>query len=197
MSVDRFCLLAGIEALDEMLAADAEALCGPPHARGSERRGHRWGTTTSELAFQGARVKIVRPRVRALGGGELSLSSFELLSDPELLRAWAMNLMVLGVSTRKYGRATRLPADAGGDLPSAAGDGGSKSAVSRRFVALTRKKLKAWLASPLDELDLLVLQIDGLHVGDHVMVAAIGIDGGGEKHVLGLAEGATENTATV
>ena len=29
------------------------------------------------------------------------------------------------------------------------------------------------------------------------MVAAIGIDAGGEKHVLGLAEGATENTATV
>ena len=29
------------------------------------------------------------------------------------------------------------------------------------------------------------------------MVAAIGIDGGGDKHVLGLAEGATENTATV
>ena len=85
MSVDRFCLLAGIEALDEMLAADAEAVCGPRHARGSERRGHRWGTTTSELALQGAGVKIARPRVRALGGGELSLPSFELLSDLELL----------------------------------------------------------------------------------------------------------------
>ena len=27
-----------------------------------------------------------------------------------MLHAWAMNLMVQGVSTRKYGRATRLPA---------------------------------------------------------------------------------------
>ena len=197
VSVDRFCLLAGIEALAEMLAADAEVVCGPRHARTAERRGHRWGTTTSELAFQGARVKLERPRVREPGGGELSLPSFELMSDPELLHAWAMNLMVMNVSTRKYGRAVRLPADAGGDLPSAAGDGSSKSAVSRRFVALTRSKLKAWLASRLEELDLLVVQIDGLHVGDHVMVAAIGIDAGGEKHVLGLAEGATENTATV
>ena len=197
VSVDRFCLLAGIEALAEMLAADAEAVCGPRHARTAERRGHRWGTTTSELAFQGARVKLERPRVREPGGGELSLPSFELMSDPELLHAWAMNLMVMNVSTRKYGRAVRLPADAGGDLPSAAGDGSSKSAVSRRFVALTRSKLKAWLASRLEELDLLVVQIDGLHVGDHVMVAAIGIDAGGEKHVLGLAESATENTATV
>ena len=41
------------------------------------------------------------------------------------------------------------------------------------------------------------MRIDGLHVGDHVMVAAIGINAGGEKHVLGLAEGARENTATV
>ena len=196
-SVDRFCLLAGIEAIGEMLAADAEAVCGPRHARGSERRGHRWGTTTSELAFQGARVKLERPRVREPGGGELSLPSLELLSDPELLHAWAMNLMVPGVSTRKYGRAVRLPVDAGGDLPSSAGDGSFKSAVSRCFVALTRSKLKAWLASLLDELDLLVMRTDGLHVGDHVMAAASGIDTGGEKHVPGLAEGARENRATV
>ncbi len=153
-------------------------------------------TTRNAASSKAQELAFERTGLQA-GGGELSLPSFELLSDPELLHAWAMNLMVLGVSTRKYGRATRLPADAGGDLPSAAGDGGSKSAVSLRFVALTRKKLKAWLASPREDLDLLVLQIDGLHVGDHVMVAAIGIDGGGEKHVLGLAEAATENRASV
>ena len=161
------------------------------------RKGHRWGTTRSEIAYHGGKVKIERPRVRDFAGREMSLTSWELLSEPELLRAWPTNLMVINVSTRKYGRAVRLPAEAGGDLPTASGDATSKSAVSRRFVALTRSKLKAWLASPLDDLDLVVLQIDGLHVGDHVMVAAIGIDGGGDKHVLGLAEGATENTATV
>ena len=127
----------------------------------------------------------------------MSLPSWELLSEPELLQAWALNLMVINVSTRKYARAVRLPDDAGGDLPAASGDATSKSAVSRRFVALTRSKLKAWLASPLDNLDLVVLQIDGLHVGDHLMVAGLGIDTGGAKHVLGLAEGATENAATV
>ena len=41
--------------------------------------------------------------------------------------------MVLNVSTRKYHRAVRLPE---GDLAKARGDGTSKSAVSRRFVAL-------------------------------------------------------------
>ena len=105
--------------------------------------------------------------------------------------------MVLNVSTRKYHRAVRLPE---GDLAKARGDGTSKSAVSRRFVALSRKKMKAWLASDLSdlsELDLLVIQIDGLHVGDHVLMAAIGVDGNGDKHVLAVVEGATENTVVV
>ena len=197
LSVDRFCLLAGVEALGEMLAEDAEALCGPRHARTRGRRGHRWGRTRSEIAYHGGKVKVARPRVRDLAGKEMALPSWELLSDPAVLQAWAVNLMVLTVSTRKYARAVRLPAEVGGDLPARDGDATSKSAVSRRFVALTRRKLKAFLASDLSDLDLLVIQIDGLHVGDHVMLAAIGIDGAGEKHVLGLAEGASENTATV
>ena len=114
--------------------------------------------------------------------------------DGNLLLEWALNLMVLNVSTRKYHRAVRLPE---GDLAKARGDGTSKSAVSRRFVALSRKKMKAWLASDLSELDLLVIQIDGLHVGDHVLMAAIGVDGNGDKHVLAVVEGATENTVVV
>ena len=44
---------------------------------------------------------------------------------------------------------------------------------------------------------LLVIQIDGLHVGDHVLMAAIGVDGNGDKHVLAVVEGATENTVVV
>lgn len=194
ISVDRFCLLAGVEALGEMLAEDAEALCGPRHARSAERRAHRWGTANSELAWQGGKIKVTRPRVRDLSGKEMKLASWQALSDPDLLHAWAMNLMVLNVSTRKYRRAVRLPA---GDLPTVKGDATSKSAVSRRFVALSRKKLKAWLGSDLSELDLLVMQIDGLKVGDHLLVAAIGVDNEGHKHVLGIAEGATENVATV
>ena len=85
MSIDRFCLLAGIEALNEMMTADAEALCGPRHARSAGRKGHRWGTTWSEIAYDGGKVKIERPRVRDFAGREMSLTSWELLSEPELL----------------------------------------------------------------------------------------------------------------
>ena len=85
-----------------------------------------------------------------------------------------------------------------GDLPVIAGDGTSKSAASRRFVALSAERLAEWMASDLSKLDLLVIQIDGLHIGnDLVLVAALGIDGDGHKHPLGLVEGATENAAVV
>ena len=54
------------------------------------------------------------------------------------------------------------------------------------------------MTSDLSKLDLLVIQIDGLHIGnDLVLVAALGIDGDGNKHPLGLIEGATENAAVV
>jgi hypothetical protein len=54
------------------------------------------------------------------------------------------------------------------------------------------------MAADLSALDLLVVQIDGLHLGDDlVLVAAIGVDGEGNKHPLALVEGATENAATV
>ena len=54
------------------------------------------------------------------------------------------------------------------------------------------------MASDLSGLDLVAIQMDGLHLTrDMVMVGAVGIDADGNKHVLGLAEGATENAATV
>ena len=194
MSVDRFCLVAGIEVLQEMMAEDVGALCGRAHGRDAGRTAYRWGTTVGGVSYHGGKVKVARPRVRDLAGREVGLPSWRAVREDDLLRHWAHNLMMLTVSTRKYGRAVRLPE---GDLANEPGDGTSKSAVSRRFVALSRKKLWQWLSSDLSELDLLVIQIDGIRVGAHVLVAAIGIDGEGAKHVLAIAEGATENTATV
>src|SRR5438445_1192694 len=74
--------------------------------------------------------------------------------------------------------------------------GTSKSAVSRRFVAKTTAQLAAWQSAPLDALDVVALLIDGVHVGDHCLIVALGIAADGQKHALGLWDGSTEN-ATV
>src|SRR5262249_474033 len=71
--------------------------------------------------------------------------------------------------------------------------GTSKSAVSRRFVAKTRAQLDAWQSRPLDGLDLVGLILDGVHVGEHCLIVALGITADGQKRALGLWEGATEN----
>ena len=39
--------------------------------------------------------------------------------------------------------------------------------------------------------------VDGIRVGGHLVVVALGIDDAGTKRILGLAEGATENSAVV
>src|SRR5262249_59783271 len=75
--------------------------------------------------------------------------------------------------------------------------GRSRRAVSRRFVAATEKQMAEWLGRDLSVIDLVVLMIDGGYVGeDHVLVVALGFDAEGNKHVLGVREGATENAAS-
>jgi putative transposase len=194
-SFDRFCLTAGIASLAQMMGEDAEMLCGPRYGRGEERRGHRWGTTKGVAGFHGGKVAIERPRVRGRDGKELPLPSWEEVRSNGLLEEWAMNLMLINVSTRKFGRAVRLPK---GDVPAPKGAGISRSAVSRRFKALTEARLDEWMSSDLSQLDLLVIQIDGLNLDDTLlMIGAVGVDVTGEKHPLAVVEGATENTAVV
>ncbi len=139
---------------------------------------------------------IARPRVRARGNGaELALPSWEAAQSEDWLGRWAMNLMLINVSTRRFGRAVRLPE---GDIAAPAGAGLSKSAVSRRFVALSAERMREWMAADLSRLDLLAIQIDGMHVADDLtLLAAVGIDAEGSKHPLGVLEGATENAAVV
>lgn len=169
--------------------------CGPRHGRSEKRQAHRWGRTRGRIGFHGGKVEVERPRVRGVGGREVLIPSWERAMSEDWLGRWAMNLMLINVSTRRFGRAVRLPE---GDVPAGPGSGVSKSAASRRFVALSAEKLNAFMNADLSKLDLLVVQIDGLHVSDDlVLVAAIGIDGDGGKHPLALVEGATENTATV
>ncbi|MBF0423122.1 MAG: IS256 family transposase [Magnetococcales bacterium] len=192
-SFDHFCLRAGIESLEALMAEEVEALCGPRHER-NDKEGQRWGGTRGEVPFHGGKVAIQRPRVRQRNGQEVELSSYREARDHDLLGAWAVNQMLVGVATRRFARSVRLPV---GDIPQVDGDGTSKSAVSRRFVAITQEKMDKWLGRDLAGLNILVILIDGLVIEDHTMVAALGIDATGVKHPLSLAMGSTENHTVV
>ncbi|MDO9714710.1 IS256 family transposase, partial [Paracraurococcus sp. LOR1-02] len=141
-------------------------LCGPRHGRGGERQAQRWGRTQGPIGFHGGKVSVARPRVRECGGREVVLPSWERAVGEDWLGRWAMNLMLLGVATRRFGRAVRLPE---GDVPAGPGTGVSKSAASRRFVALSAERMAAWMGQDLSGLDLLAVQIDGIHVSEDLV----------------------------
>jgi transposase-like protein len=114
------------------------------------------------------------------------LDTWTELATTDPLDVRALEQMAIGVATRKYARSLEsLP----GDVETR---GTSKSAVSRRFVALTAEKLAAWIARPLGDLDVWAVFIDGIHFGEHIVLCALGVDATGAKHVLALREGATE-----
>ena len=178
---------AGMSVLAKMLEAEREKLCGPRYVHSTTRKASRGGTTKAELALGGRRVSLQRPRVIGKDGREIGLHTWELLAGDDALSKRAVEQMVLGVSTRKYRRSLEDV-----DVKTR---GTSKSAVSRRFVALTQAQLDAMMKADLKRIDLAVLMIDGIVFDGHVVLIALGIDVEGEKHVLGMHEGATENGA--
>ena len=137
----------------------------------------------------GRKVAIERPRVRT-AAGEVALPTFQTMAATDPLDRRVVEQMLVGVATRQYARSLEPVG------PELASRGTSKSAVSRRFVARTTAQLAAWQSAPLDSLDLVALLIDGVHVGDHCLIVALGIAADGQKHALGLWDGSTEN-ATV
>ena len=183
------CVHAGQQVLHAMMEQDRTEVCGPRWARMSDRRGLRGGSARSEVTLGGRRVAVKRLRVSS-DEGEIPLPSFNWAAERDPLNDHTMAAILGGLSTRAYaGTLDRLP-------PETEERATSRSAVSRRFVALSQKRLTECLARPLAELDLWVVMIDGITFHDHTVHVALGIDSAGRKHVLGLREGTTEN-ATV
>lgn len=185
------CIDAGQRVLAAMMEADRVALCGAKGVPDEGRYAVRGGSTKSRIVLGGQRIGVRRLRARSLDEGELLLPTFEWAAGDDPLNAATLTAIAAGVSTRRYS-ATQGPVPAA-HRPSAA----SKSAVSRRFVALSQQQLDEWLGRRLDDVDLPVVMIDGIHFGERVVLVALGIDARGDKHVLGLREGSTEATRVV
>jgi len=182
------CVDAGRQVLDAMMEQDREWLCGPLWKRDPERVAGRAGTTPSAVTLGGRRIRVDRPRVRNREGQEVELPSFAFASGRDALDDRTLEAIACGVSTRKYRRSLeRLPEDVEEQSV-------SKSAVSRRFVALSQKQMITWLTTPVGSRVFPIVMIDGIVLGDHTILIALGIDSDGKKQILGLREGATENS---
>lgn len=183
-------IVSGLEYVGEVLEEERSTLCGPRYQHDPQRTALRAGSVMSSLSLGGRRVEVERPRARSIDGRELSLASWRAWSARDPLERRAIEQMLVGVSTRRYARSLE-------PLPSELKVRGiGKSMISERFVLGTARKLAALMGRKLGGLQLIAVMIDGVRFADHVVLAAIGIDTSGKKHVLGLREGATENVAS-
>ncbi len=185
-ALQELCVETGRQVLVAMMEGDREALCGPKGRHDPGRRAYRAGSVPSRVTLGGRQIEL--PRLRARGaGGELALSSFLWAAGRDPLDAHTLKGVAGGVSTRRY-RASLDPLPAG-----LAEYATSRSAVSRRFVALSTRQMGAFLSRRLEALDLQVVLLDGKVFQGHCLLIALGLDSQGNKHILGLREGSTEN----
>jgi putative transposase len=184
-----FVVSAGMAALAAVLEQERATVCGPRYEHDPDRAAHRAGHTWGQLTLGGRRTRVRRPRARGVNGREVVLPTWQAYSSEDPLHDRALKQMLLGVSSRRYAGSLE-------DVPKGTPTTGtSRSAVSRRFVAATQKQMGMWLGRDLTEVDLAVLMIDGVHVDEHVLLVALALDSDGKKHVLGIREGATENSS--
>jgi transposase-like protein len=182
---------AGLQVLGTLMEESVTALAGPKAKHNPDRAAVRHGHEHGSVTLGGRRLPVQRPRVRAAdGSGELPVAAYQLFSQTEVLGRLALERMLGGLSTRRY----PLGLEPVGTQVEQAATGTSKSAISRRFVAMTQVALAELLSADLSTLDLVCLMIDGVHFGEHTCVVALGIDLDGTKHPLALVEGSTENT---
>ena len=178
----------GLALMQTVMEEEVRHLAGERHQQHAGRRAHRWGKEDGYCVVDGQKVPIQKTRLRTPDKREQRLGSYELFQRSGPLQAGVWDKMMRGLSTRNYGAVVK-------DFHNAYGV--EKSAVSENFIAASREKVKQLMERPLGELRLCAVLIDGTPFKDRQMIAALGIGCDGTKTVLGIREGATENTAVV
>lgn len=184
----------GLQVMQVLMAENVTGLCGPKGRHLPDRRAVRHGTEAGAVTLGGRRVSVRRPRVRTADrSAEVAVPAYELFASSELLGELALERMMAKLSTRRYPAGLE---PVGAQVESNA-SAMSRSAVSRRFVAMTEQALDEMMSADLTQLDLVALMIDGVHFAEHLCVVALGISVDGTKIPLGLVEGSTENATVV
>ncbi len=151
---------------------------------GPERVGWKHGHQPGFVHLNGRNVAFPNRRVRSYDGKEVRLQSYAKFQEDGVNGRLALRDMMRGVSTRDYREGVE------GFLR---GHGIARSSVSRSFIRASEAKLKELMERDLSKLDLVALFLDGVGFAGHLLIVAMGVDAQGEKHALGLWQGATEN----
>lgn len=177
-----------VHSLEAILVLSAEQVAGArrPGKAGGDIRHH--GSQPGRVQLADRKVKLKRPRLRHKTEGEVQIPAYEALRQDRGLGQHMLGALLRGISTREYQEV----------LPQmAATVGVSKSAISRQAIEASAEQLQQLRERRWDEIEILVIYIDGQRFAEYHVISAVGVDMEGRKHILGIQAGATENAAAV
>jgi transposase-like protein len=187
--IQNFCLQLGLVVVEQFIQAEVEQLLGPKYSRERQNETYRWGSQTGSIIIGAQKAPISKPRIRKqLENGsseEVPLESYSAFNNPEAMSQAVLNRLLSGVSSRDFSRTVEQVSDAAGL---------SKSTFSRKAITATTELAKKFEEKNLAELGILVILIDGTNEGEQLNIVAVGIAADGTKHLLGIEQGATENS---
>lgn len=178
-----------LEVMHAVMEFEITSVAGPRGKHLASRHYSRWGHNPGSVIIDGTKVRCEVPRViEEKTRTAYSLKTYSMFRQTGDLVKRAYRDLIRGISTRRFHE---------GIADFVKGHGISASTISRHMVKATSQKVEELFRRGLAELDLAVLMIDGVNIGGHTVVIALGIDTKGVKYILGLRQGATENTAVV
>lgn len=179
--LDRRCL----EFIQEIIDMEVESLAGPRYEHDSDRQYTRHGSQPGLVtALQGGKQSITKPRVRdVVANAEVVLKTYTAFRDNKLLDERTMALIDSGVSTRQLRSTIKK---------SLRKRGMSKNAVSQCIIRNSEIAYKHFSERRWDDVTFVALLLDGVRFGNCLVVACVGIDLSGRKHVLGVHPGGSE-----
>jgi putative transposase len=186
-SLSSFAVEVGLRMAECLLEDEVARRCGPRYDRPAERSETRYGHQGGYVTIAGQKVPVRKPRVRSITGSvEVELANYALLQSADAMPESALAKMVNGVSCRRYERVVDV---------ARAGFGVKKSSISRGFVRASVEQLQRLAERHFADEQFAVIFIDAQPYAGEMMVVALGITSAGEKRLLGLRQGATENAA--
>jgi len=178
----------GVKTLELILALSAEQVAGPRTPGKASGEIRHYGTQRGRVQLADRKVRVKRPRLRHKTEGEIAIPAYEALRKNQATSHYMLGALMRGISTREYHEVLPQMAETVGV---------SRSAVSRQAMEASVEQLKQLQERRWDQVEILVIYIDGQRFAEHHILSAVGVDLEGHKHVLGIASGATENAAAV
>ena len=188
--IDDLIDVMGRATIEAVLLMSAAQVAGPKQqGKKAERDIAYHGSQAGRVALRERQLRVEKPRLRRKHpqegeSGEVEIPAYEAMRSDGRLADRMLDILINGVSTRRYE----------GVLPEMAETVGvSKSQVSRETIEAGERLLKELAERDYSDKDILAIWIDGIQLGAYHVICAVGVDAAGNKHVLGLREGATEN----